>query len=50
MRFTAQLEKAGDHNQWTIVRMPFDVGDVFGLRLRGEAYLARQVSLGEMSS
>ena len=32
MRFTAELEKAGDNNQWTIVRMPFDVGEVFGAR------------------
>jgi uncharacterized protein YdeI (YjbR/CyaY-like superfamily) len=32
MRFTAELEKAGVNNQWTIVRMPFDVGEVFGSR------------------
>jgi uncharacterized protein YdeI (YjbR/CyaY-like superfamily) len=30
MRFNAELEKVGNNNQWTIVRMPFDVGEVFG--------------------
>jgi uncharacterized protein YdeI (YjbR/CyaY-like superfamily) len=32
MRFIAELEKAGEQNQWTIVRMPFDAGEVFGSR------------------